>query len=97
RAGHLHTTGLTTPAGLHLRLHHHTRGPGGREVLRDRPRLLRRRSDPAGGDRDAVLREELLRLMFEQVHGGPSLTGSTDYDRAQRSAPTRQPSPPGTR
>jgi hypothetical protein len=67
--GHLDTARLAPAAGLDLGLHHDPPGQ-----LRGRGTcLLRGVRDLSARHRDAVLREELLRLMFEQVHEGPSL------------------------
>src|SRR5690606_34309240 len=67
--GHLHATGLAAPTGLHLRLDDHAAG----QLLGGRAYFLHGVCDDAAWHRDAVVGEESLRLMFEQVHEGPSL------------------------
>ena len=67
--GDLHATGLTAASGLDLGLDDDAAG----QLLGCRTCLLHGVRDNAARHRDAVLREELLRLMFEQVHEGPSL------------------------
>ena len=60
----LHAAGLAAPTDLHLRLQHHRVA----DAVRDRHRGLDIRDRVAVGDRDVVLREQLLALIFEQVH-----------------------------
>jgi hypothetical protein len=56
--------GLPAPAREHLRLHDDRAS----ELLRRRPRLLRRLGQPTVGDRDAEAGKELFSLVLVQVH-----------------------------
>src|SRR5690606_29497861 len=67
--GELHATRLAATTRLDLRLYHDASA----ELLCRLPRFIRGVRDDAAGHRDAVGGEEFLRLMFEQVHEGPSL------------------------
>ena len=62
--GHLHAAGLASATGLDLRFHDHAAA----EFFSDPARLARGRRHLSGGYRDAVLSEDFLRLMFEEVH-----------------------------
>src|SRR5205085_6671006 len=59
---------LAAPAGQHLRLHDDLAA----ELLRGRPRLLRRHREPSFRDGDSLAAEELLALVFVEIHGGES-------------------------
>ena len=62
--GELDSAGLATTAYLHLRLdHHRVAGPFG-----NRYRFVDVRRSATDGNRNTVLREELLALIFVQVH-----------------------------
>src|SRR5690625_102551 len=71
--GDLHTACLAAAAGLDLRLDDDAGFSGGSELLSDRTCLSGRARHLPLGYGDPVLCEELLRLVFEQVHEGPSL------------------------
>jgi hypothetical protein len=71
--GQLHAAGLAPAAGLHLRLHYHLRDAVGRERGGDLPRLLSGSGDLVFQHRNAVLGEEFLSLILEQVHWGSDL------------------------
>ena len=67
----LHPAGLAAPADEHLRLHDDRIA----ETLGRLDRLVGRVRDLARRHRDAVAREQLLSLVFEQVHLGSWLLG----------------------
>jgi hypothetical protein len=71
-AGQLHPAGLAAPAGLDLGLDHDARLAGRDELGGDGTGLRRCPGDLALLDRNAVGSEEILRLVLEQVHSGPS-------------------------
>ncbi len=71
--GQLHAAGLAPAAGLHLRLHHNLGDAVGREGGGDLPRLLGSVGDLVFQYRNAVLGEEFLSLILEQVHWGSDL------------------------
>src|SRR5690606_9148006 len=84
------TAGLAASAGLDLRLDHNSTG----KPLSSGTRLLRGVRDDSARHRNAVFREEFLRLMFEQVHEGPSpLTLIAGHRRLARHFPPMKPSP----
>ena len=64
----LDAAGLAAPAHLHLRLHDDRVA----DAVGDRDRLGHRGDGRAVGHGDAVAREELLALVFEEIHGGES-------------------------
>ena len=73
--GQLHAASLAAAAGLHLGLDHYQRlgsRVGRLELCGDLLSFVCADSDPALGNRDTVLGEQLLRLVLEQVHWGPS-------------------------
>ena len=72
--GDLHAAGLAAATGLDLRLDHDAAA----ELLGDRARFVWGGSDLAGRHRDAVLREEFLRLMFEEVHEEATLSAHAE-------------------
>src|SRR6202020_1700876 len=71
--GQLHAAGLAAAAGLHLRLHHNLGDAVGRKGGGDLPRLLGSVGDLVSQHRNAVLSEEFLSLILEQVHWGSDL------------------------
>ena len=66
--GQLDAAGLTTAARLDLGLDHDQRMALGGELGRGLARLFRRAGDLSGLHGDAVLGEQLLRLILKQVH-----------------------------
>jgi len=62
--GELHPAGLAATAGLDLGLHDHR----GTDLLGAGSRLVGSLRDHSDGDGDAVPGEELLRLVFHEVH-----------------------------
>ena len=62
----LDAAGLPATAGVHLRFHHDRTA----ECPRGRLGLLVRRRETTLGDGDTGAREELLRLVFMELHGG---------------------------
>jgi hypothetical protein len=64
--GELDPAGLAAPADQHLRLD----DDGVADLARGRERRLDGARRPAGRDREAVAREELLALVLEQIHDG---------------------------
>src|SRR5690606_14219436 len=82
--GELHAARFAAAPGLDLRLDNDSAG----QRLGRRARLLRRVRDDAAWYWDAVLREEFFRLMFEQVHEGPSLS---DVEARRRRLARRLP------
>src|SRR6202035_193740 len=71
--GELHAAGLAAAAGLHLRLDDYLRDAFRRERGGDLPRLLGGIGDLVFRHRNAVLGEEFLSLILEQVHWGSDL------------------------
>src|SRR5699024_11824445 len=71
--GDLHTARLAAAAGLDLRLDDDAGLTGGGELLSDGTCLGGRARHLPLGYGNPVLCEEFLRLVFEQVHEGPSL------------------------
>ena len=64
----LHAAGLAPAAGLHLRLHHDKRVAGRGELRGDVSRFGGRVRDLPRLHRDAVLGEQVFRLILKQVH-----------------------------
>src|SRR6202000_667076 len=71
--GELHAAGLAPAAGLHLRLADYLRDAFRRERGGNFPRLLGGIGDLVFRHRNAVLGEEFLSLILEQVHWGSDL------------------------
>ena len=93
--GHLDAAGFTPATCLDLRFHHHA----ATELLGDRPGFVWGGGDLAGRHRNAVLGEDFLRLMFEEVHEEATLSAHADREaaagcRITRTRLTSLPAPP---
>ncbi len=71
--GHLDTARLASASGLDLSFNHDAGLARRRELFGDGTHLLGRARHLSLGYRNPIFREECLRLVFEQVHEGPSL------------------------
>ena len=94
----LDAAGLAAAADLHLRLHHDRVA----DAVGGGDRVVDRRDRLAGRHGDAVPREELLALVFEQVHGTPRVDDSRGVGAAvgcerwvnRRAGPPERRAPP---
>jgi hypothetical protein len=84
RRRELHAARLAAATGLDLRLDHDPATAFWQQPLRSSARLLRRLRYRPAKDRDAVLLEQIARLIFEQIHCRPRSSHSHRWGSAWR-------------